>query len=145
MSTFGRATQSRSVIGKKNLKTCPRHRPCRRRASRRRPQVPRRRAGGAGTGGGERVGHGAGGTGRARGATAGPQGHLRPPGAGDDDGEETGARPPVESRSISPGAAWLKAAEDFEGRKKNLSSDYHIYPDIYGSLLYRIYSLPNIS
>jgi hypothetical protein len=66
------------------------------------------------------------GAGRARGATAGPQGHPRPPGAGDDDGEETGARPPVESRSISLGAARSKAAEDFEGRKKNLSSDYHV-------------------
>jgi hypothetical protein len=31
---------------------------------------------------------------------------------------ETGARPPVESRSISPGAARSKAAEDFEDRKK---------------------------
>jgi hypothetical protein len=32
----------------------------------------------------------------------------------------------VESRSISPGAARSKAAEDFEGRKKNLNSDYHV-------------------
>jgi hypothetical protein len=31
---------------------------------------------------------------------------------------ETGARPPVESRSISPGAARSKAAEDFKDRKK---------------------------
>jgi hypothetical protein len=67
--------------------------------SRRRPRVPRRRADEAG-------------------ATAGPQGHPRPPGAGDDDGEETGAQPPVESRSISSGAVRSKAAEDFEGRKK---------------------------
>jgi hypothetical protein len=65
--------------------------------------------------GGRRVGHGAGGAGRARDAAAGPQGHPRPLGAGDDDGEETGARPPVESRSISSGAARSKAAEDFEG------------------------------
>jgi hypothetical protein len=79
-------------------------------------------------GGGRRVGHGVDGAGRARCAAAGPQGHPRPPGAGDDDGEETGVRPPVESRSISPGAARSKAAEDFEGRKKekNLSSDYHV-------------------
>jgi hypothetical protein len=43
-------------------------------------------------------------------------------------GEETRARPSVESRSISPGAVRSKAAEDFEGRKKekNLSSDYHV-------------------
>jgi hypothetical protein len=81
---------------------------------------------GAMAGGGGRVGHGAGGAGRARGAAAGPQGHPRPPSAGDDDGEETGARPLVESRSISPGAARSKAAEDFEGRKKKLSSDYHV-------------------
>jgi hypothetical protein len=86
--------------------------------SRRRPRVPRHRADGAGAGGGGRVGHGADGAGRARSATAGPQGHPRLPGAGDDDGEETGARPPVESRSISPGVARSKAAEDFEGQKK---------------------------
>jgi hypothetical protein len=32
---------------------------------------------------------------------------------------ETGARPPVESRLISPEAARSKAAEDFEDQKKS--------------------------
>jgi hypothetical protein len=44
---------------------------------------------------------------------------------------ETGARPPVESRSISSGVAQSKTTKDFEDQnpsksEKKLSSDYHV-------------------